>query len=102
MLVAGVLGVDSDTGSVGILVVCGLLAAVWCTKMWSKIGEVGTWGFGMGVHTCVGCSVGLEKGLQHYAGIGFANNGLGMVETGGSVALDDGLEMIEIGGSAAI
>ena len=35
VLVAEELGVDSDPGSVEIIVICGLLTAVRCAKMWS-------------------------------------------------------------------
>ena len=34
VLVAGELGVDTGTGSVGVVVVCGLLTVVRCAKMW--------------------------------------------------------------------
>ena len=85
---AGELGFDSGTGSVGIVAVCGLFTAVRGAKMWSYVVLVGTGG----VHTCFGCSAGLVKSLQHGAGIGF--KGLEMVETGHSVVLGEGLGMV--------
>ena len=52
VLVAGELRIDSVTGSVTVMAICGLLTAVWCAKMWSKVVVVGAGGLGMGVHTC--------------------------------------------------
>ena len=65
------------------------------SKMWSKMVVVGTGGLGIEVHTCFGCSNGLVKGLQCSTGIGFVAEGLGLVETGHSVALGEGLGMVE-------
>ena len=87
VLVAGELGIDLGTGFVSVVAVCGLLTAVRCAKMWSKVVVVGAGGFGMGVHTCFSCSICLKKCLQCCDIISFVGVGLGMGETSGSAIL---------------
>ena len=89
VLVAGELGFDSGTGSVGIVEVCVLLIAVRCARMWSQVVVFGTGR----VHTCFACSLGLVRCLQHSAGVGF--DGLEMFEIGYFVVLGESLGKVE-------